>query len=324
MERTFDTPILLITFNRPDHTQKVFDEIMKQKPKSLFIFQDGVRVGNEDDKIRCAAVREIFTRQLEWPCELHTFYSDVNLGCGRGPATAISWFFENVNEGLIFEDDCLPHHEFFLFSEKLLDSYRNNNSISFIAGSNFQNGRQRGDGSYYFSAGHHGTWGWATWKRSWCDFDYNIEKIDKDDFLNIVKRYFRTQIQKEYWMYIFKEVKRNRFNESCWDYQFYFSCWRKKMLAIIPNKNLITNIGFDNEATHTHNVNNRFANNPIESIFPLKNPTQIIQNKKADLYLHKEFVEPYEYGFSGFCRLPFRINKRIKAFWGIDGSWQIK
>lgn len=317
----FETPILLITFNRPDHTHKVFEIIKKQKPKYLYVFQDGVRKGNETDKDKCKAVREIFGVTLDWDCELKTFFSDDNLGCGKGPSTGISWFFKNVEEGIILEDDCCPHEDFFPYCEKLLSLYKNNPKISFIGGSSFQDNHQRGDGSYYFSAGPHGTWGWATWRRAWQHFDYMVDSIDKRFIRKLINNYFMECRQKTYWMEIYELVKKNRCNDSCWDYQFYFSCWKYNMLAIIPNKNLITNIGYDEEGTHTIDTNNPAANGLTSSIFPIKIPSEIYLDKKADFYVHRNYIQPYEYGLSGLKRIPFRMNKMLKKFLKKEGSW---
>lgn len=315
------TPILIITFNRPNHTRQVWEEIKKQKPKQVFVFQDGARVKNETDIKKCADVRAIFEEKLDWECDLQTFYSETNLGCGKGPASAITWFFECVEEGIILEDDCFPTNDFFPFVEDLLDRYKDNDKISFIGGSSFQNGIQRGDGSYYFSAGPYGTWGWATWKSTWEKFDYMLDGFDEKMMKILVKTYFKKQIQRNYWMEIFHLTKDNRCNESCWDYQFYFSCWKNNMLAVIPNSNLITNIGFDSEGTHTFDENHPASNAKTESILPIKIPSKVVIDKNADFYLHKTIVQPYEFGWSGIKRLPFRVNKRIKRLFNIKGSW---
>lgn len=315
----FEVPILLITFNRPEHTKRVWEEIKKQKPKQIFVFQDGAR--NDGDKVNINAVRALFVEPLDWNGELHTNFSDVNLGCGKGPSTAISWFFEHVEEGIIFEDDCVPHPDFFEYCKALLEKYRANPSVAFIGGTNFQDGMVRGDASYYFSAGHHGTWGWATWKRTWNDFDYYLNGVDAKSIKPMINKYFSNGIQRNYWMEIFEMVKDNRCRESCWDYQFYFSCWKHQMMAIIPNVNLVSNIGFDDSATHTLDNSNKLSNQSTESIFPLTHPKRIDQDKKADFYLHKTYIQPYEYGWSGLKRWPYRINKKIKKLVGHRGKW---
>lgn len=314
--------MLLITFNRPDHTRQVWNEIKKQKPKYLFVFQDGSRPNNKEDIEKVEQVRALFNPdEIDWECELKTNFNENNLGCGRGPAAAITWFFDNVEEGLIFEDDCLPTPEFFQYTSMLLEKYRDNDKVSFIGGTNYQDGIKRGDASYYFSAGHHGTWGWGSWRRVWNKFDYRLSNIDEKDAKEIFKNYFPNLRQREYWMNIFEKSKLDQFDNSAWDYQFYISCWKHNMLAVIPNVNLISNIGFDDEATHTTAEDDKFASNKTSTILPLTFNLNLVLDTQADYYLHRFYVQSYEYGWSGIKRLPFRINKRIKRALGIKGSW---
>lgn len=313
------TPVLLITFNRAENTRKVLEALKQVNPKYLFVFQDGAREGNAADKAKCAAVRSTFN-QIDWECEVKTYYSEKNLGCGKGPSTGIKWFFENVEQGIVLEDDCVPNSDFFIFCETLLDKYKDDKRISYIGGTNYQDGIKRGNGSYYFSDGHHGTWGWASWRRTWNFFDYYLTDFENEQFSRITQKYFVGKRMKEYWTEIFKVVKQNRFNESCWDYQFYFGCWRQNMLAIIPQTNLVANIGDDIDANHTQG-NGILLYRKTETILPVTHPTEVYQNQEADYYLHKKYVQPYEYGWSGLKRLPQRLNKRLKALLKKEGSW---
>ena len=130
----FNTPILLIAFNRPTHTRKVLEVIRMQQPKQLFVFQDGAR--NNNDAIKCTEVRQVVKELVDWDCELKTYYSEVNLGCGPGPASAITWFFENVEQGIILEDDAVPNNDFFLYATELLNMYRDNSDIMAIGSMN--------------------------------------------------------------------------------------------------------------------------------------------------------------------------------------------
>jgi hypothetical protein len=267
------------------------------------------------------AVRAILNESLDWDCELKTFFAESNLGCGKGPSSAISWFFEQVEMGIIFEDDCLPHPEFFSYCEQLLLKYKNDERISFIGGSSFQDPKQTIDESFYFGSGSYGTWGWASWKRAWQHFDYYIESIDKKAIKSLIKKYFKDIRQRDFWLEIFEKVKENRFNESCWDYQFYFSCWQKEMVAVLPYQNLITNIGYDDEGTHTFSTDHPAANLTTESILPLRFPAEVKLNIKADFYVFKKYTLSYEYGISGLKRLPYRMNKKLKRLLNHKGSW---
>lgn len=290
----FETPILLILFNRPETTRKTFEVISRVRPQYLYIAGDGPRPDRPSDFELCMTARSVI-KQIDWPCELHTLFRDENRGCGHGPAEAITWFFEQVEEGIILEDDCLPHEDFFYYCKDLLELYRTNPKISFIGGTNFQDGLHHSDASYYFSAGNQGTWGWASWKRAWNGYDYYLTDLDFKTFNKALKYYFNDNRQIKYWCNIFTKVKIDQFGNSCWDYQFYFNVWRSGALAVIPNVNLVTNIGFDNDATHTYNSSHSLANNRSHSILPLVHPSVNKQNKVADLYLHKTHLEPNDY-----------------------------
>lgn len=163
------TPVLLIIFKRPDTTRQVLQAIRQVKPRQLFVAADGPRPDHPDEAEKCHQTRAVI-EEVDWKCEVQTLFQQRNLGCGpgpvTGPVTAITWFFHNVEQGIILEDDCLPDLSFFRFCEELLDRYRYTEQIMHISGNNFLYGRKRGSASYYFSKYTH-VWGWATWRRAW-------------------------------------------------------------------------------------------------------------------------------------------------------------
>ena len=284
MNNGLATPILLIIFNRPDTTEKVFNAIKKIKPKKLFVSADGPRENKPGEKEKCQDARKIIDR-VDWRCEVYKKYSAVNLGCKIAVSSGLNWFFKNVEQGIILEDDCLPAQSFFKFCEELLEKYKNNDKIMMISGDNFQNGRQRGDGSYYFSKFSH-IWGWATWRRAWEHYSVNMEgypKFKQDKKINAIwsKEYIR-----KYWLDTFDQAYENKIDT--WDYQWAFSIWKMDGLCVIPNYNLISNIGFRDDATHTKSAN-KLANQKIQSMDIIKHPFKIEQNKKADNYYSKIF-----------------------------------
>ena len=245
---SYKTPILFIIFNRPDVTRVVFEEIRKLKPESLFIAADGPRDNKESDIQKCNETRQIVS-EIDWKCSVEKKFSDVNLGCGAGPYSAIDWFFSYVDKGIILEDDCLPSYDFFYFCREMLERYKDNDRIMHISGNNFQYGRKRGNASYYFSTIPH-SWGWATWKSAWNN--YRFDSISEEQ---------RKQI---------------------WDLQWWHTLGRHNGLAIAPNVNLVSNIGVGEDATHTKN-NEDYMNLSREAInWPLKHPSKIIPHRLAD------------------------------------------
>ena len=320
------TPILLITFNRPNHVRQVLTEILKQEPQELYICQDGAREGNNNDRIKCQEVRDVINELTSAytighrEFTLHTLYHEKNLGCGSGPAAGITWFFEHVEMGIILEDDCLPHSEFFLYCEELLGKYKFDNQVSFIGGCNY-NIPVNAIESYSFMGGHHQTWGWASWRRVWTQFDYYLNYWDIKLFQRVIKQYYKDRKQQNYWVEIFEKVKRDRLDESCWDYQFYFSCWKNQQYAIYPKVNLVSNVGCGNDATHTNADGNALLCIQTQSIMPLKHPRKVIYDQYIDDSMMRKYIIPYEYGWSGIKRFPYRVNKFIKKLFNHQGPW---
>lgn len=314
------TPVLLITFNRPEHTQKVFEAIKKQKPLDLYVFQDGAREDNINDISKCKTVRTIFEQQIDWECEFHTYYSEKNLGCGPGPASGISWFFEHVEQGIIIEDDAIPADDFFSFAEELLNKYKDETDVRVISSIKILD-KKYGDGSYYFSSMNRNLCAWATWRRAWKDFDITLKGLTKKELFRTYKRYRMTYLEREFWYERILEIQKDGMKNSSWDIQFCTSVLLNNGKGICPNANLSVNIGFDEDATHRWNKRNPLAIVKNESILPLVHPTVKKIYREADFAYQKKFHAPYEYGFSGFKRIPHRINKRIKRFLKYEGSW---
>jgi len=280
-----NTPILFIVFNRPDVTGIVFDEIRKAQPRQLFIAADGPRTNRPADFELCKETRAIVS-QIDWPCEVKTLFREQNLGCGKAVSSAITWFFDQVEEGIILEDDCLPHPDFFIYCQDLLEKYRDNPKVMHIGGVNFQNGNKRGEGSYYFSAVSH-VWGWASWRRAWKQYNFNIS-----DFYTFVREekiynYFSNEILALHWLDTFKSMYNHAIDT--WDHQWSYAILNKGGVSIVPNVNMITNIGFGENATHTNSANSVFARLKKYPIaFPLKHPQIVEIDKVADYYFFND------------------------------------
>jgi len=302
-----NTPVLFLVFNRLDTTKQVFAKIREIQPKQLFIGADGARAGKEGEAEKVQAVRQYVLNSIDWDCEVKTLFREENLGCGKGVSEAITWFFDNVEQGIILEDDCLPDLSFFTFCEELLDYYKDNEQIMHISGNNFQFGKSRTNNSYYFSKYTH-NWGWATWKRAWKYMDFEMTTYQY--FLNNLVKYkylFYSKKEKKYWINEFSNA--NKHISHVWDLQWMYSVWKNKGVGIIPNVNLVTNIGVNLEATHT------FESNHINSIvgvslsFPIKHPEHIKQIKEADLYV---FEKCYTYKTSFLTRITLKLKKILK------------
>jgi hypothetical protein len=285
-----NTAVLLVIFNRPETTRQVFQAIRKAKPPRLYIAADGPRKEKPGEREKCEECRGI-AREVDWDCEVRTLFRKENLNCGRGPASAFSWFFENEEEGIILEDDCLPSQSFFWFCQELLERYRHDNRIMHIGGNNFLNGWQKdGDYSYYFSQSGH-IWGWATWRRAWHKFDYDMTLYQKLKKNNYFTNFFLNQLEMIYRLRKFDKTFSGK-HVDWWDYQWDFARYIHSGLAIVPETNLVKNIGFGEGATHTQNSDIRSAKMNAEDIeFPLHHPPFMIRDFISDKRYFRSFIK---------------------------------
>lgn len=283
MAKLFDTPILFIVFNRPDVTQQVFDQIKKIKPKKLFVAADGFRRNVKGEKQKCEQTRNI-CENIDWDCEIKTLYREQNLGCKVAVSSAITWFFENVDEGIILEDDCYPDLTFFEYCQNLLEKYRDKSDIFLIGGNNFQKRIIENNESYYFSNYGH-IWGWATWKRAWYMHDNDYFNYDPKSSTSELSHIFNSESEKRYWNKIFAACKLGKINT--WDYQWQYYIWKNKGISITPNKNLTINLGLKNNSTHFFLNDSYKTNLKCNSIsFPLVHP-KIEIDRAADIFTFK-------------------------------------
>lgn len=313
----FKTPILLITFNRPNHVRRVLAEIRKQKPAQLYVCQDGAREGNENDRVKCQQVRDVIKELVDWPCELHTLYQETNLGCGPGPAAGISWFFEHVESGLIFEDDAVPHPDFFKYAATLLDRYNDNESVRAIGSMNVDT-KKWGDGSYYFSMMNRNLCAWATWRRAWKDFDLYLRDVPWRKLDKALKSYGCPFYERDFWLDRLNEAKKDAQGGKSWDMQFFMSIWLRQGKGIIPNVNLSSNIGTVGEGTHQMGEGNIIDNVPTKPILPLIHPTDASIQSEADREFYSRYFDRSQHTMSWWIA---KFNKRIKHITGHQGPW---
>jgi hypothetical protein len=295
-----NTPVVFIVFNRPGTTSRVFDEIRKAGPKKLFIIADAPRVNVPGESEKCSQVKEI-VEKIDWDCEVFRNYADINLGCGKRISSGLNWVFDQTDEAIILEDDCLPHPSFFRFCQELLEFYRNDERIMIISGDNFQDNRRNSNTSYYFSSYNH-VWGWATWKRTWDKYDYKMTQWPLVKDKKLMDSWLSSSQAVKFWTKIFQKVYNKEIDT--WDYQLTFACMANRGMSIIPEVNLISNIGFGPDSTHTQGSKNSSAFIPVkEMIFPLKHPSTLVRDIDADVYEEKT-----HYWYS----LPYKILGIIK------------
>lgn len=306
----FNTPVLLIVFNRPDSTKMVLESLKYVKPQMLFIACDGPRSDNIHDKELVKEVRRL-CNEISWKCEIKMLLQNYNLGCSKGPISAINWFFSHVEAGIILEDDCLPSPPFFTYCETLLEYYKNDTQVLNICGSNM--GYNKSDSSGYFYSRFMNMSGWATWRRSASEIDYELKswtkvrnplwksyKLLRQGILDADINWYK------YWRDKFdKTIATDRITWWDWQWIYYQLCTKK--LSIIPNQNLVTNIGFNESATHTKDSGNPLANIPTGNVrFPLKHTVY----KKPD-FGYEEYAVKWVWCYHKRLPLIFYIKQFI-------------
>lgn len=301
---TATPPVLFLIFNRPDLTAQVFQRIRELRPAQLFVAADGPRSDREGEAQLCAAARQTVERGVDWDCDVKELFREKNLGCKIAVSSAIAWFFEHVEEGIILEDDCLPSPGFFPFCSELLTRYRDDERIMAVCGSNFQDGLRRGSGSYYFSI-YNQIWAWATWRRAWRFYDPELllwPSLKPSKWLAGVTG---SGLAAAHLGSDFDRITAGTYDT--WDAQWNFCCWTNHGLALIPNENLVTNLGFDERATHTKDALSKDAKRTVaELAFPLVHPRLVHPDYEADAYTAR-----HQYGIG--CEKPRtgRVLRRI-------------
>ena len=297
------SPVVMLTFARPDTTARVLDAVRLVKPRQLLVVADGPRAGREDEAERCEQTRALI-ETVDWDCDVQTEFAEENMGLTRRIVSGLDWAFAQVEEAIVLEDDCVPDPSFFAFCDALLERYRDDERVMSISGNNFQFDGPASDDSYYFSIYPH-IWGWATWRRAWAWHDQEMgdwpELRDSGWLDGIVEGPHAV----EYWSHIFELSWRD---QHTWDYAFLLACLQRGGLHAIPNRNLVSNVGFREDAVHTPpEVGELFSNLPAERMsFPLVHPDEVARNAAAD-----EFTERVVYS-GAVDRLFDRVRATIR------------
>ncbi len=274
-------PVLFLVFNRPEHSRKAFERIRLVRPLQLFIAGDGPRRHVPSDHVNCRDVR-LLADQVDWECDVRTLFQTENVGCENAVTAAITWFFDHIDSGIILEDDCVASASFFDFCEAMLKRYESDHRIGAITGNNFQQGKIRTQASYYFSKYPH-CWGWATWKRSWALYNFEMGNGRHTSDADIVNRFAKASGELVYWSRLFQQVRRGLINT--WDYRWVHSLWKHQLLTVTPELNLVRNIGFDKSGTHTLGQSDWEL--PIETSLPTPymHPETVCQHVDADEFI---------------------------------------
>lgn len=275
------SPVLFIIFKREDTTGRVFERIREVRPPKLYIAADGPRPDRPGEAERCEATRKI-VENVDWPCEVHRLFQDKNLGCGKGVSTALSWFFSNEPEGIVIEDDILPHPDFFTYCDEMLERFRDDERVSLIAGrNNFFKGIDH-EYTYYMSR-FMMIWGWASWRRVWEKYEFDVAKLDRQKFDRCLEDRMPPQSWKK-----FRSIYDMMAAHGCdtWDYQLFISFIMNRTNVVLPYVNMVENIGIGSaDAAHTVEEDAVVSGHKAHSPYPIVHPEGWHEDPKAD-YVH--------------------------------------
>lgn len=279
-----EIPVLLTIFNRPDKTKAVMENLRQIEPKRLFVAADGPRRNLPQDIENCRLARQAATT-VNWACDTKTRFLDDNIGCDPAVSSAIEWFFQHVEYGIILEDDCIIHPDFFRFCGELFERYSNDQRIMQISSISPYATREH-PYDYHFSRAFRCGGGWATWRRAWKHFTSNMRRYSDKEALAIIKAYYPDSSKHLLQYRKFLEFKKGSLNN--WDFQWNMACYAQNGLSIVPERNLMVNIGFDKDSTHTRRTDSIFENlNTQPPHFPLRHPPFIYADSQPERSLER-------------------------------------
>ena len=299
------SPVLFLIFNRPTLTSTSFACIRQARPPRLYIAADGPREGRDGEDDLCVEAREAAT-QVDWPCEVKTLFRKRNLGCAVAVSSAITWFFQHEAEGLVLEDDLFIHPDFFPFCDEMLARYRDVEQIMHIHGNNYHFEQPCGEAGYFFSCFPH-CWGWASWARAWKKYDHAMTHFNKVVSIKIPEL-FQSEAIISYFRNVFTETKNGRVDS--WAYRWFFSVWEHEGLCVNPNVNMVRNIGFAQDGTHTHDPSDILAYVPADGLAHITHPQEIARDAEADEWVSRA---RFTYGIRAVHVLVQEALRRLEA-----------
>lgn len=284
------TPVAFFIFNRPEQTVRVFNEIRRAKPRRLLIVADGPRANRAGEADACDLTRRLVLNRIDWDCDVQTNFSDVNLGCKRRVSSGLDWVFSQCPEAIILEDDCLPEPSLFAFFDEMLARYRDDERIMMVTGFNPLGQWKREQQSYHFS--YCGSiWGWASWARAWAHYDVEMRRFADPDCQQRVREVFAEPELYEGRLKSYDAVHRG--TVDTWDMQWSFSRIIREGLSVVPSVNLISNIGFGEGATHTHNARSPVASLRTHAIpRAMKHPSAVAADRDYDRAFTRFLSQP--------------------------------
>lgn len=290
----FNTPIAILTFNRPQLTERLIGILAQVKPRRIFVVSDGPRPNVTSDVEKCAAVRSLFEK-LGWECQIERNFAESNMGSFPRNSSGLNWVFAQVEEAIILEDDCMPDTSFFPYCEELLEKYRDDPRVGVISGNNFLKPTVVQQVPSYFFSGYATTWGWASWRRTWRQVDLDMPYWPQFRDGGTLRQSVFSSSEAKYWRGIYDAIHERRV-KNAWDYQLMLACRRFNFLTIVPSVNLVSNVGFGPDATNCQDSNSSVSNLKAHRMtFPLVHPEKVQASLQLDYRIFRQCYLPYRW-----------------------------
>lgn len=290
-EYGIDIPVLLIFFARPEPFAKVFKQVKAARPSKIYLYQDGPRHDHPKDIEGILACRKI-ALDIDWNCEIHTFFQSENVGCDPSEYIAQKWMFKTEEMGIVLEDDDVPSLSFFPFCKELLEKYKDDERINMICGMNNTEVCEYTPYDYIFTTSG-SICGWASWKRVIDTWDANYSILNDTFNLKQLIKYVNTFQDSANFIDTLKLHK--QVGKAYYESILGASMFLNHRLNIVPSKNLISNIGITENATHSvsklsmlpKSIRKIFFMKTYEYTFPLKHPPYVIDDVEFRKRIHR-------------------------------------
>lgn len=313
-----ETPVLFITFARPDYARQTWEGIKAAKPKTLYFYSNKGRDKKEGEVERNNEIRA-YVNEIDWKCDLHTWFREETANVYDSLRGAIDWLFDNEERGIVLEEDCVPTKAFFSFVDQLIVKFENEKNVWCISGDNFIDDNLIPN-DYYFSQYHY-MYGWATWADRWHKIDWYSSWNKKDFVASHFKELYKTKRQINYRVKELKRLSDFINTTNCWDYKFGYTIDCYKGLTVHPKYHLVTNVGImgahhKNKKEGPINKKATFTQDKYQIIKPLP---QLKANLDIDLkiFMLLQFVPFFKRVKDSLrYRIPLFANKAIKMFYG--------
>lgn len=272
------TAVAFCVFKNLDTTKQVFERIREAKPPKLYIVADSARAHVPGEQEKVEAVRRYIEEHIDWECEVFKNYAGDNMGCGRRISSGLNWVFEQEEQAIILEDDCVPDSTFFRYCQEMLEYYKEDERIMMISGNNPYASCYHGNEDYLFSKVPF-IWGWASWRRAWKLYDYDLKTLPENRKSSLFKRVLPT---KAYWVYMAEYESLYRHEFDTWDYQLMYAGILHDKLNIVPCESHVFNIGFSEEATHTFRAPKWMKQEVSPVRFPIRHRGKVLWDEAFD------------------------------------------